>query len=410
MEEGKMMGPLQGIKVLELIRVGPAAFCTQMLGDMGAEVLKVESVAILDHTKGSGSSPGEENRRLAAANPINRNKKSIGINLKIQEGQRILQKLAASYDVLVEGFRPGVMARLGGDYDTLSKINPRLIYCSLSGYGQTGPYRNFPAHDVNFISLGGVLKLIGERDRLPVMPLNLVADYAGAALHGVIGILLAVIARSQTGRGQMVDIAYLDTVISLLGATSMSKDFFSEGIVPQRGDGAFSGEYPHHAVYETKDGEMVSIGCTEPWLWENFCRAIGREDLNRFHAEPDHFQRAANDEEKKVTEELRGVFKTRTREEWFDLLTKAEVCVGKVYNFKEVFEDPQVKERRMLVEIDDPKVGRVGHPGIAIKLSDTPGSIRSLSPTLGEHADQVMADLGYSLAEIQELKEKQVIK
>lgn len=404
-----MTGPLQGIKVLELIRVGPGAFCTQMLADMGAEILKIESVTTLDQTKGSGSSPGKENRRLAAANPINRNKQSIAIDLKTKEGQQIIQKLAAKYDVFVEGFRPGVTARLGSDYETLSRINPRLIYCSLSGYGQTGPYRNFPAHDVNFISLGGVLRLIGEKDRLPIMPLNLVADYAGASLHGVIGILLAVIARAQTGRGQLVDIAYLDTVISLLGATSLIRDFFSDGTIPERGEGAFSGEYPHHAIYITKDNEMVSIGCTEPWLWENFCRAIDREDMNRFHAEPDHFQRAANEEEKRATEELRGIFKTKTREEWFDLLTKAEVCVGKVYNFKEVFEDPQVKHRKMLVEIDDPVVGRVGHPGIAIKLSDTPGSIRSLSPILGEHTNAVMAEVGYSQAEVEDLKKKLVI-
>lgn len=404
-----MLGALEGIKILELIRVGPAAYCTQLLADMGAEVLKVETPSALDQTSGSGSSPTKENRKLAAANPVNRNKKSVAVNLKATEGQEILRKLAAHYDVLVEGFRPGVMARLGGDYETLSKINPRLIYCSLSGFGQTGPYRNFPAHDANFISLGGVLKLIGERDRMPVMPLNLVADYAGAALHGVIGILLALVARNQTGRGQMVDISYLDTVIGLLGATFAAKDFFTEGKIAQRGSGSFSGEFPHHAILETKDGGMVSLACTEPWIWENFCRAIGRMDLNRFHAEPDHFERFANEEEKKVTEELRVIFKTKNRDEWYDLLTKADVCIGKLYNVKEVFEDPHVIHRKMLVEIDDPELGKIGQPGIAVKLSDTPGSIRTLSPTLGEHTGEVMGALGYTSDQIEALRRKKVI-
>src|SRR5919108_2374408 len=202
-----MAGALAGIQVLELVRVAPGAFCTMMLADMGAEVLKIETPL--------AAPSGEEAARRAAFDFVNRNKRSIAINLKHTQGQKLLHQLAAEADVVVEGFRPGVMARLGGDYATLSQLNPRLIYCSLSGFGQDGPYRDLPAHDINYLALGGVLNLIGEPDRHPAIPLNIVADYAGASMHGVVGILLALLARQQTGRGQWVDVAYLDTTISL---------------------------------------------------------------------------------------------------------------------------------------------------------------------------------------------------
>src|SRR5215468_5467927 len=179
-----MPGPLEGIKVLELIRVNPGAFCTMMLADMGAEVLKIETPP----TEASEASAGQATAaaRRTAFQFVNRNKQSIAINLKHPAGQKILHQLAADADVLVEGFRPGVMARLGGDYATLSQINPRLIYCSLSGFGQDGPYRDLPAHDINYLSIGGVLNLIGEPHRPPAIPLNIIADYAGASMHGVV--------------------------------------------------------------------------------------------------------------------------------------------------------------------------------------------------------------------------------
>ena len=188
-----MAAPLAGLKVLELIRVAPGAFCTMMLADMGAEVLKIEMPP--SDPAPEGSQQQKDEARRAAFHFVNRNKRSIAINLKHQSGQKLLHQLAIQADVVVEGFRPGVMARLGGDYATLSQLNPRLIYCSLSGFGQDGPYRNLPAHDINYLSLGGVLNLIGEPDRPPAIPLNIIADYAGASMHGVVGILLALLAQ-----------------------------------------------------------------------------------------------------------------------------------------------------------------------------------------------------------------------
>jgi len=268
--------PLEGSKILELIRVAPGAFCTMMLADMGAVVLKIEPPPT-DPSEIPTAQAADEARR-AAFQFVNRNKQSIAINLKHPVGQKILHRLAADADVLVEGFRPGVMARLGGDYATLSQINPRLIYCSLSGFGQDGPYHALPAHDINYLSIGGVLNLIGEPDRPPAIPLNIIADYAGASMHGVVGILLALLARQHTGRGQLVDVSYLDTTVSLLAATPMLRDFFFNGSSCGRGEGALGGSFPYYTTYETADGKLLSVGCTEPWLWQNFCTAIGRED------------------------------------------------------------------------------------------------------------------------------------
>jgi len=395
------MGALDGIRILELARVLPGEFCTMMLADMGADVLKIETPA-------TGRGDGGDARGAAFAF-ANRNKRSLALNLKSPEGQRVFQRLAAAADVVVEGFRPGVMKRLGGDYETIRALNPRIVYCSLSGFGQDGPYRDFPAHDMNFLSLAGVLGLVGEPDRKPAIPLNLIADYGGASLHGALGIVLALFARERTGRGQHVDIAYLDTTISLLAATPNMRFFFSDGEAPRRGGGFLGGSYPYYAIYETRDGKLLTIGCTEPWLWENFCKAIGRPELARFGRTPDQFVRAANAEEEAARREVEAIIRTRSRDEWFDLLTKADVCVGKVYDVEEVVLDPQVAHRRMIVEIDHPAHGRVTQFGVAIKLSDTPGTIRRVAPAPGEHTDEVLQTLGLGAREIAGLRERGVI-
>ncbi|MBI4589480.1 MAG: CoA transferase [Candidatus Rokubacteria bacterium] len=394
------MGVLDGIKILELARVAPGEFCTMLLADMGAEVLKIET------PPADGRPESEEEKRRAAFAFINRNKRSLALNLKAPEGQAIFQRLAAGADVIVEGFRPGVMQRLGGDYETIRKINPRIVYCSLSGFGQDGPYRDYPAHDINYLSLAGVLGLIGEPDRKPAIPLNIVADYGGASLHGALGIMLALFARERTGKGQHVDVAYLDSTLSLLAATPNLRFFFSDGFAPRRGAGFLGGSYPYYAVYETKDRKLLSIGCTEPWLWENFCRAIGRPEFVRYSRLADQFVRAANAEEVRAREEIEAIIRTRTRDEWYDFLVKHDVCVGKVYDVEEVFEDPQVRARHMVVETEHPEVGKVKEVGVAIKMSQTPGTVRMAAPYRGEHTDQVLSELGLKPAEIQQLRDK----
>lgn len=399
---------LDGVKVLELTRVGPGAFCTMMLADMGAEVLKIEpppSGALA----GSGASPGADEARKLATSFTNRNKKSLTLNLKMPAGQEVLQSLAEKYDVLVEGFRPGVMQRLGADYETLSKINPGLVYCSLSGFGQDGPYRNFPAHDLNFLALSGVLDLVGPREGPPSIPMNIIADYAGASMHGALGIMFALFARSTTGKGQLVDISYLDTTISLLAATPNVRDYFADGTIPGRAKGVFGGDFAYYSVYKTKDDKQLSIGCTEPWLWHNVCDSLERPQWKDCAMKMGDFSNPPAERHSQVKKELQQILLTKTRDEWYDFFTKHDVCVGKVYDVPEVFSDPQVKHRNMAIELDHPQAGKVTHAGVAIKLSDTPGSVRAFAPSLGQHTDEILQNAGMTASQISELRAKKVV-
>src|SRR2546425_7675311 len=397
------MGVLDGITVLEVARVPPAEMPGMFLADMGADVLKIETPG-LDHTDDPDA------QRRAAFAFVNRNKRSMALNMKAPEGQEIFRRLATNADVIVEGFRPGVMKRLGADYETIRALNARIVYCSLSGFGQSGPAAGYPAHDLNYLSLAAVLGLIGEADRKPAIPLNLVADYAGASLHGALGIALALYARERTGRGQHVDVSYLDTTVSLLAATPNMRFFFSDGLAPRRGEGFLGGSYPYYAIYETRDGKLLTIGCTEPWLWKNFCKAIGRPDFKRFARSTDQFVRAANAEEEAARLEIEALIRTRDRDDWYEALVKADVCVGKVYDVAEMVADPQINHRQMVVDVEHPTHGRVRQIGIAIKLSDTPGTIRSTAPMPSEHTEDVLKDLGMTTAEITELRRKGIVE
>jgi crotonobetainyl-CoA:carnitine CoA-transferase CaiB-like acyl-CoA transferase len=398
------MGVLDGIKVLELARVPPAEMPGMILADMGADVLKIE-------TPEPDRKDDAQWVRQTIHSYVNRNKRSMALNMKSPEAQDIFRTLAASADVIVEGFRPGVMDRLGAGYERLRAQNPRLIYCSLSGFGQDGPYRNYPAHDMNYLSLAGVLNLIGEAgSKKPVIPLNLVADYAGASMHGALGIVLALYARERTGRGQHVDISYLDTTLSLLAATPNMRFFFSDGVAPRRGEGFLGGSYPYYAIYETRDGKLLTIGCTEPWLWENFCKAIGHPEYTRFARQPDQFVRAANAEESAARDAIEAIIKTRDRDDWYEFLVKHDVCVGKVYDVEEMVKDPQINHRGMIVDVEHPTHGRVRQFGISIKLSETPGTIRSAAPLSGEHTEAILKDLGLGPKDIAGLRERKVIE
>lgn len=404
------MQALDGIKILDLTRQGPGPFCTMILGDLGAEVIRIEvPPAIGARQAGLSQSPtGEAGRREAIYQTFNRNKQSIGLNLRIKEGRQIFYQLAERVDVIVEGFRPGVVKRLGVDYETITKINPRIIYCSISGYGQDGPYRDLPGHDINYISLGGALNLIGDSDSQPVIPLNLLADFGGGGTYAAIGILSALVTRNRTDKGQYIDISLIDSVISLL--TSFTTPYFQYGIIPKRGEVVFGGAYPYYNIYKTKDGKFITIGCLEPWLWENLCREIGREDFIPFHFKLEHLLGKVSDSKwEETTRQLKELFLSKTRDEWFDVLSKKNIPIGKVYSLDEVFTDPQVLQRKMVIEVEHPTEGKVKQVGIAIKLSDTPGKVRSLPVILGENTDEVLESLGYDKQRIDELHKKGVV-
>ncbi|MBI2854083.1 MAG: CoA transferase [Chloroflexi bacterium] len=393
---------LEGLKIIDLSAGYPGGFATWLLSDLGAEVINIEG-----RIGARAPVQGKEARRRADYDSQNRNKKSLGLNLKSQEGRAIFYELAKRADVIVEPFRPGVAKRLGIDYPAIVKINPSIIYCSMTGYGQDGPYRDLPGHDVNFLSFAGVLDLIGEPDGAPVIPLNFVGDYAGAAMHAAVGILAAVVARNKTGKGQYIDISYLDTVISLLA--QRTTHYFREGILPKRGKMMGAGAYPYYHVYETSDHKYISFACVEHGLWGNLCRALGREDLVSLGFEIGHLYSAPDEKWQKVLAEFRSIFLTRTRDEWFEFLKDKDVAVAKVSSLDDVIADPHVLHRRMIVELEGPNKNKVKQVGIAIKLSDTPGCVRSLAPVPGENSEEILKGLGYDDERIRRLRKDSII-
>ena len=396
---------LDGVRILDLTWQGPGPFCTMILGDLGAGIIKIGAPPTADArqaTRGAG-------KKAVAYQAFNRNKKSILLNLKAAEGRNIFHQLAEEIDVVVEGFRPGVAERLGIDYQTISKINPKIIYCSITGYGQDGPYRDLPGHDINYISFGGVLNLIGEADRQPVIPLNLIADYGAGGKDAVVGILSALIARGKTGKGQYIDISLTDSVISLLTEPVLGS-YFQSGVIPKRGEHPLAGAYPYYNIYQTKNGKFITLGCLEPWLWANLCQEIGKEGFIPFNITRGYLADPTEDKKwEEVSSHLKQLFLTKTRDEWFELLSRKNIPIGKVYSLDEVFADPQVLHRQMVIEVEHPTEGKIKQVGIAIKLSDTPGKVRSLPPMLGEHTEEILVGLGYSKQRIRKLRREGVV-
>jgi len=305
-------------------------------------------------------------------------------------------RLCQTADVVTEAYRPGVVKRLRVDYETVSRINPRLVYCSVSGYGQDGLYSTLVGHDINYSATAGALSLIGGAEHLGYPPSNMLADLAGAALHGAIGILSALLARERTGKGQFVDISMMDGVATLL--TNEANSYFATGVVPRRGEGRLTGGLPCYNVYQTKDGEYIALGCNEPYFWENLCRVLGHEEFVAHQ-----YDTGAMREEMFAT--FGEIFRNKTRDEWFEELSKTDIAVAKVNHLDEAFSNPQMLHRNMVVEVEHPKFGKVKQVGIAIKLSDTPGAISKLAPLPGEHTGEILNDLGYTENEVKELRQ-----
>lgn len=399
-KEVEVMGPLDGIKVLDLTRLLPGDYCTLLLADLGAEVLKVEEPVVGDYVRWYPPMVGQES---AMHHLLNRNKKSITLDLRNDRAREILYKLVNEYDILIESFRPGVTKKLGIDYEILEDINPKLVYLSLTGYGQSGPYRDLPGHDINYIGLAGILGITGERNGPPVIPGVQVADLSGG-MFAAFSVLSGIISRDRTGRGQYIDFAMLDGVISWL--TVHASTYFAGNVNPKRGEMPLSGALPVYNVYETKDGKYLSVGCLEDKFWKNLFKAIGREDIPNIDVS---FQNLRFDMLDEVTAELRKIFLTKTRDEWVKLFWEQEVIAGPVYTFEETFKDPQVKARKMIVELDHPEVGKLKQTGIPVKFSKTPGEIRMRAPHLGENTEEILLSLGYSEEEIKQLKNEKAV-
>lgn len=386
---------LEGIRVLDLSRLLPGPFCTLLLADLGAEVIKVE-----EPNKGDYSRHYRMNIDGIGINflALNRGKKSITLNLKHPTGVEILKKLAEGADILLESFRPGVMDKLGVGYTVLAEINPRLIYCSLSGYGQTGSYRDYPGHDLNYMGYAGAASLTGKRDEELCIAGLQIADIGGGAMMAGFAILTAVIAREKTGRGQYLDVAMMDGVAFWMGIHFANA--LNGGEAPRAGDMRLNGGQINYNIYKTKDGKYVTLAALEDKFWQNFCKLVNRPDW----AEKSNVKGADRD---KLEEELRALFQTRTKQEWLELLAEEDVCFGPVNSVFEAYNDPQLRERKMFVDVPLPhspkKMIQVAHP---VKYSHTPPRIESPPPILGEHNAEIYSALGY---DVQKLAEKGVI-
>jgi crotonobetainyl-CoA:carnitine CoA-transferase CaiB-like acyl-CoA transferase len=369
-----------------------------LLGDLGADVLLVEAPT---DAFARGGAPVDEAAaaRRRAHNPLGRNKRSIVVNLKEADGREIVHQLARDADVFLEGFRPGVVDRLGVGYEAISKTNPRIVYCSLSGYGQTGPYSHMVGHDINYISVGGALSMIGHAGSKPAVPYNTIADFAGGGLMSAFAILAALVSRQSTGRGQYLDMSMSDNVLYLLA--SQTGGVLAGGAPPAPGARGLGGGSPHYGVYECADGKFISLGSLEPHFWANLCDVAGRPDMLAYE-----YDVSKHDE---FAQHLAAMFKTKTREDWFEELRDIELCVAPVLDVAEALADSHQLAREMLVEVEDPDIGAVPQVGIGPKFSETPGQVRSTTPRPGRHSREVLRSLGYDDAKANDLIARQVV-
>jgi crotonobetainyl-CoA:carnitine CoA-transferase CaiB-like acyl-CoA transferase len=383
--------------MLDLSRLLPGPYCSLLLADLGMEVLKIEDLEMGDYMRKMGPVQKQDSVYFIA---VNRNKKSMALNLKVKEGKEIFFKMIDTYDTILESFRPGVMERLGIGYEKLRERNPRVILCSLSGYGQDGPYRERSGHDINYIGLGGILDLIGEKNGAPVIPGVQMADLGAGGMMSAIAILAAIVHRGKTGEGQYLDVAMLDGAISWLSIHAGK--YFMDEELPKRGDMMLSGRFACYHVYETKDERYMSLGALEPKFWENFCETIGRRELV--------FKQFLEGEERlHLIEETQNIFKTKTQKEWVDIFKNADACCEPILNLEEVFHDPHVLHRQMVKDLELPVEGKMRQVGHPIKSSQFAFEIRMPPPRWGEHTMEVLKAIGYSEKEIQHFKEVKAI-
>jgi alpha-methylacyl-CoA racemase len=398
--------PLEGIRVLDLSRLLPGGFCSLLLADFGAEVLKVEDTGLGDYIRWSPPyvEGAEDSAKSALFLALNRNKRSIRVDLKHERGREVLEALVREHDVVLESFRPGVLDRLGVGYERMREVNPGIVYCAISGYGQSGPKRESSGHDMNYLGLVGLLGLTGERDEVgghPIQAAGQIADLGGGALMAAFGILAALRERDGgpgrpgSGEGQVVDVSMVDGALSWLAMVAAA--YFADGTVPRRGGLPLAGSLVCYRPYACADG-WVTLGALEPKFWQAWCRGVGREDLVERQ-----FEAPGSETHAQVVE----LFKARTRAQWQQFATEHDCCLEPVLELDEALDSELVRAREMVVTLEQPGVaGGVRQLGLPVKLTRTPGAHDRLpGPALGEHTEQILAAAGYAPEEIAALLE-----
>ncbi len=390
------MSALAGIRVLDLSRLLPGGFCSLLLADFGAEVLKVEDTRMGDYIRWSPPyhEGADDSAKSALFLSLNRGKRSIRLDLKQDPGKQVLLRLVRDYDVLLEILPPGVMERLGVGYERLREENPGLVYCAISGYGQDGPNTARSGHDMNYLGLNGLLGLTGDAGGPPVQPGGQIADLGGGALMAAFGILAALRERERSGEGQLVDVSMFDG--SLAWLAMVAAQYLADGVVPRRGELPLAGGLVCYRPYACRDG-WVTLGALEPKFWQAWCRGVGREDLVERQ-----FERPGSD----AHAEVERIFLERTRDEWQAFASEHDCCLEPVLDLDEALDSELVRAREMVIQLDQPGAeSPVSLLGVPVKLSRTPGAPAGPGPALGEHTQEVLNSLGYSAEEIEALLE-----
>lgn len=397
-----MTAPLNQLKILDFSTLLPGPYATMMLADLGADIIRIEAPNRPDLTR--LLPPFGEDGQSAQHATLNRGKRSLGLNLKAPAGAEIVKKLVSEqgYDIVVEQFRPGVMERLGVGFAQLKERCPHLIFCSLTGYGQTGPYKDRAGHDLNYLALSGLLSYYGRKSQSPPPPPlpTQVADIGGGSLHLVVGLLAAVIRRMQTGEGGQVDISMFDGALAWNAMGASKQLVGNENPVPE-GELLNGGSF--YDIYETADGRFLSVGPLEPQFWQGFCQAINREDLILVGMNFD----IAN--QQRFKQELRDIFRSKTLEQWRELFAQLDVCVEPVLTTEEAVTHPQTKARNMIVEIENPDGSFQRQIASPIKLTGHEPAYLFSGRPLGWHTDEILTEIGYTKSQIEMLYSQKAV-
>lgn len=379
-----MTGPLNSLKILDFSTLLPGPYASMMLADMGADVLRVESPTRFDLVRFFPPMDGDTSASHAF---LNRGKRSLALDLKKEGAIDIIKALIQEYDVVLEQFRPGVMDRLGLGYDVLSELNPSLIYCSITGYGQTGPYKHRAGHDINYLALSGISSYSGHKNQAPPLLGVQLADVAGGSHHAVMGILAAVVSRQQTGKGQYVDVSMTDAAFAMNGMSGAG--YLAGNVEPKVEEGVLNGG-SFYDYYETADGRYFAVGGLEPAFMKTLCEVLDRPDLTNVGLSQ------KNDDQQQFKVFLKETFLQRTYADWTSIFEQVDACVEPVLNMAESAQHPQIEARNMVIDVaraDGTLQRQIGHP---IKFSDTVCQTTSIGCKLGAHTDDVLLEAGFS--------------